>query len=119
VVKDLKVVKDLTGYKISPRSATYKKQQEQINHKELTRSSPNNPYNNAKDKHEPAKRAMKNAVRNPGVDPYNSHDEQSKKWSKAWKDKARRSADKDAKDVRTSGKNAIGQSTAKKYDGNM
>jgi hypothetical protein len=80
----------------------------------------NDPYNsNHGDRNASTKRAMKNAVRNPGVDPYNSHDVQSKKWKKAWTDKARRSADKDAKDVRTSGKNAIGQSTAKKYDGNM
>ena len=75
----------------------------------------NDPYNsNYGDRNKSTKAAMKNAVRNPGVDPYNSHDEQSKKWKKSWKDAARRSVEKDAKKS-----TPVGMTKATKYDGNL
>lgn len=42
-------------------------------------------------------RSMHNAYKNKGVNPYNSHPEMSKKWERAWKDKANRDALKAAK----------------------
>ena len=45
---------------------------------------------------EMALRAMKSAARQ-GFSPYNSHDVASDKWKKAWADKARREALKEAK----------------------
>ena len=79
----------------------------------------NDPYNsNYGDRNKSTKAAMKNAYRNPGVDPQNSHTEQSKKWQKSWRDQASRLADKDAKARAQMDKGTpAGMSRATRYQG--